>query len=262
MSERYEIKGVEVFGAGVHNGALYTMKDLDDLVDAFGRAGYHVPIKVGHVDDVGAPAWGWVANLRRVGGRLLADFVDLTRETYDLIRTRRYGQVSVEIWTNLKNAAGTFRRALKCVALLGAEIPAVPGLKPAWENLSVIDYGAIKVYTVSWRWTGMARMVLDPHAAGLEVDRRAQRFAMERNLSYSDAKKAVLQEDRTLAADYLGTTHPQQPRIVGEEVHRLTLAHMVQTGLRSYSHALHDVLGTHPDLAREYAEGAEEANRT
>ncbi len=37
---RYEIKDVEIFSTGTYNGDKYTTKDLDDILDSFGKTGY------------------------------------------------------------------------------------------------------------------------------------------------------------------------------------------------------------------------------
>lgn len=125
------IKGVEVFKTGTHNGDEYTGKDLDDMVGAFKELDYSPAIKVGHTKDApGCPAYGWVKNLRRVGDKLYADFEDMHDSVVDAVRNRLYDRVSAEIYFNLKRGEKTFRRALKAVALLGAEVPAVANLTP------------------------------------------------------------------------------------------------------------------------------------
>ena len=125
------IRGVEIFGTGTHNGDQYTEKDLDDMVAAFGKLDVKPALKVGHTKDkAGAPAYGWVTNLKRVGQKLVADFESMHDSVVGAIRDKRYDRVSSEIYFNLKRGGETFRRALKAVALLGAEVPAVTGLVP------------------------------------------------------------------------------------------------------------------------------------
>ena len=129
-----EIKDVEIFATGNHNGDTYTEADLDEMVSNYTKVGYMPPLKDGHCKDKpGMPALGWIQNVRRMGNKLVADFVDLHEKVYEAIKTRRYGTVSSEIFWNLKNNNGTFKRALKAVALLGAEIPGVADLKPLRE---------------------------------------------------------------------------------------------------------------------------------
>lgn len=131
LSYANNIKGVEIFKTGVHNGDEYTGQDLDDMVSAFGELDYSPAIKVGHTKDApGAPSYGWVKNLRRVGEKLYADFEDMHDSVVDAVRNRLYDRVSAEVYFNLKRGEKQFRRALKAVALLGAEVPAVADLTP------------------------------------------------------------------------------------------------------------------------------------
>ena len=125
------IKGVEIFAAGIHNGDTYTEQDLDEMVTAFGQLDYRPAIKIGHSKDTpGAPSYGWVTNLRRAGNKLLADFADMHDSVVDAVRKRAYDRVSSEVYFNLKRGGKQFGKALKAVALLGAEVPAVANLVP------------------------------------------------------------------------------------------------------------------------------------
>ena len=139
------IEGVELFATGTHNGDKYTEEDLDAIVEAFGKLDFKPPLKAGHGKDVpGMPALGWVANLRRVGSKLIADFSHMPDVVYQAIKDRRYNTVSAEIYWNLKRGGDAFRRALKAVALLGAEIPAVAGLRPLHEHFHADETVEVK----------------------------------------------------------------------------------------------------------------------
>lgn len=125
------IREVEIFASGEHNGDKYTEKDLDQMVEAFNELDFRPAIKVGHTKDKpGAPAYGWVTNLKRVGQKLFADLESMHDSVVDAVRNKSYDRVSSEIYFNLKRAGKVFPRALKAVALLGAEVPAVAGLIP------------------------------------------------------------------------------------------------------------------------------------
>ena len=144
-----EIKDVEIFATGNHNGDTYTETDLDEIVSNYSKVGYIPPLKDGHCKDKpGMPALGWIQNIRRMGNKLVADFVDLHEKVYEAIKSRRYSTVSSEIFWNLKNNNGTFKRALKAVALLGAEIPGVADLKPLREVVFNMESGEVKAYKV------------------------------------------------------------------------------------------------------------------
>lgn len=125
------IRGIEIFATGTHNGDEYTEKDLDDMVSAYKALDFKPALKVGHVKDkVGSPAYGYVENLRREGQKLLADFSSMHDSVVEAIRKRSYDRLSSEIYFNFKRGKDVFRRALKAVALLGSEVPAVAGLVP------------------------------------------------------------------------------------------------------------------------------------
>lgn len=125
------VRGVEIFSPGEHNGDKYTEQDLDDMIEAFKGLDFRPALKVGHTKDTpGAPAYGFVTNLRKAGGKLVADFESMHDSVVSALKDRRYDRVSSEIYFNLKRGGKMFRRALKAVALLGAEVPAVAGLVP------------------------------------------------------------------------------------------------------------------------------------
>jgi hypothetical protein len=145
-----ELKDREVFRVGTWNGRRFTKKDLDDIVEAAREVGFRPPLKLGHAENSGDPAWGWVENIRREGNKLLADFVDVPEELAQQIKEKRFDNVSAEIFFNLRRGveAGTklFRRALKAVAILGAETPAVSGLKPLSQFNQEADTNADYVF--------------------------------------------------------------------------------------------------------------------
>lgn len=154
----HELRGVEIFEAGEWNGDTYGVADLDEMVRAAQEVGFTPPIKAGHEDGQGQPALGWVENLRRVGSKLFADLVALPKAVYEAIKQRRYDRVSAEIFWNLERNGKTFPKALKALALLGAEVPAVD-LKPLSAYLSIppmpgIPAGSARGYAVTLELEG------------------------------------------------------------------------------------------------------------
>jgi hypothetical protein len=156
----YEIRDVEIFATGVHNGDEYTVRDLDEMVRAAREVGFTPPLKAGHAEVPGAPALGWVERLRRVGTTLVADFVGLPKAVYDAIRQRRYDRVSAEVYWGYERDGRTWGRVLKAVALLGAEIPAVPELRPLHEVVHTA-YGQVRSYTTTLREVGPMRITVE-----------------------------------------------------------------------------------------------------
>ena len=96
------------------------------------------PVTKGHFFSDGAPNEGLVNRLYARGDTLYADFVDVPAMTAQQIKDRRYTTVSVGLMSAESNAnPAKGKRYLGHVALLGADNPAVPGLRlPTDFNLS------------------------------------------------------------------------------------------------------------------------------
>lgn len=149
-----DISGVEIFSSGSHNGDTYTDKDLDAIVEAYGSLDFKPPLKAGHSKDKpGMPALGWVDNVRRNGGKLIADFKQIPELLYSAIKDGRYNTVSSEIYWNLTRGGKKYPRALKAVALLGADIPAVAGLRPLGDLVETFDSTNEEVHAYSMQFT-------------------------------------------------------------------------------------------------------------
>jgi hypothetical protein len=97
--------------------------------------GYGVPVKLGHTNKEGEPAYGWMSDLQVIGDTLVADFADMDPATVDAIGKRRYNSVSVELYPSIKYEDKTYENVLGGVAFLGAQWPAVKGLKPLSHSL-------------------------------------------------------------------------------------------------------------------------------
>ncbi len=151
------IDGVEIFRTGLWNGDKYSVQDLLDIVAANKDegVGFQPPVKLGHTDASGDPAYGWIENLRitfddakKTAARLIADFIDVPLEIVTLVKERRFDSVSSEIFWNFKRDGKTFRRVLKAVALLGSETPGVGNLKPLHQTVEFAgEWGATHAYT-------------------------------------------------------------------------------------------------------------------
>ena len=146
------LKGVEVFSIGKWRASTGPVSVdspmLDRMVENFKElnsvSGFGVPAKLGHSSAVGAPAYGWMSNLYREGDTLLADFSDMDSKLIDEIEKRRYNSVSVEIWPRIEHAGKVYKDVLGGIAMLGAEWPAVKGLKPLSASLFA-DAGSEKL---------------------------------------------------------------------------------------------------------------------
>lgn len=190
--ELFGLKEVEIFRAGKWNGDDYTIADIDAMITAFDQAGYRPPLKFGHEGDreeQGLPALGWVDKIYRKGSRLVADFADMPKEVYRAIKRRAYDAVSAEIYWNLTRDGKVFKRALKAVALLGAEIPAVAGLKPLRESAASEDgttFEAVHIHSLRPEDFGMDKdkVTKTPEELAAELEAANARIAQ---LSESNA---------------------------------------------------------------------------
>lgn len=159
-AETVDIKGVELAKVGKWAGGDgrgrpaqldITREDLTAAVAAYeyamangGASAAEVPIKVGHVaaqetfgdlaDKMadGAPAFGWVGNLRVVGDTLVGDYLRMPAKFAAMVKSGAWRNRSIEFYRNAKwpmGAAGkTFGMVMSAVAVLGATPPAVKGL--------------------------------------------------------------------------------------------------------------------------------------
>jgi hypothetical protein len=131
------LKGVEIFATGDWLGSKKVSADgamLDRIVHNFTElnsiSGFGVPGKLGHNTKPGDPAMGWMSSLVREGDKLVADFADVPSAIVDAIGKRRYNSVSIELYPQINHGGKTYKDVLGAVAFLGAEWPAVKGLKP------------------------------------------------------------------------------------------------------------------------------------
>ena len=142
------VRDVEIFSVGTWTDSAgqireFTSTDLDAIIAS---ASSSIPLKVGHtsvafngrVADAlglpvdlltgekgeGAPRLGLVAQLRRQGDKLLANFDGVPDPIADLIEGGQFNAVSVEM------VFKDDKPFLTATALLGAEHPAVGNLKP------------------------------------------------------------------------------------------------------------------------------------
>lgn len=164
--QTFTLEGREIFAVGVHNGDRYTTEDLDDIADNFNRLSSLIkpPLKLGHngaqeketLRD-GQPALGWVENVRRMGEKLVADFVQVPAVVYAAISSGRYKRISPEIVFKLKNHDQTYNTVLWAVSLLGADVPAVKNLLDIDKSVGALlsadtkdglEFASLQVYSL------------------------------------------------------------------------------------------------------------------
>lgn len=136
------LQGIEIFAVGEWRGnrkIKVTSETLDQMMasyDALGQTpGFRPPLVLGHGRTPGEPAYGWMDRMYRSGNKIVADFSDVPEYLVYSMKTKRYNSVSIEMYPTLDYNGKTFQNVLSAVAVLGAELPAVKGLKPLSESI-------------------------------------------------------------------------------------------------------------------------------
>lgn len=114
----------------------FTEQDFDDMATAHAALAGKVdpPLKLGHNDGQrllkadGLPAAGWVQKVRRVGDRLVADYIDVPPAIAALIDQNKLRKRSIEAIRNGEFGGKRWPIVLTAVALLGEDLPAVDSL--------------------------------------------------------------------------------------------------------------------------------------
>ena len=130
--QTFDIPGVEIFASGVWNGDKFTDADLDKIVTSFKKTKdlIHPFVKIGHSEEQSLlktdelPAAGFIENVKRVGSKLVADFVRVPKKIFEVIKRKAFSKISSELFVNLKAGGEVHPLALKAVAILGGETPA------------------------------------------------------------------------------------------------------------------------------------------
>jgi hypothetical protein len=127
---------VDIFRAGRHiamdgREVSFSDADLAKSAAAYDPAKHEAPAVIGHPEG-NAPAYGWVKRLSVSNGTLVAQFGDdIDAGFVDIVRAGRFKKVSASFYEpNSANnpCPGTYY--LRHVGFLGAQPPAVKGLRP------------------------------------------------------------------------------------------------------------------------------------
>lgn len=125
----------EIFRAGRHTDNRGVVRHITEADVAAAAAAYRpalheAPLTIGHPAD-NKPAYGWVTALQSRDGILLADFGELDDGFAAQVRAGRYKKVSASFYPpDHPDNPVPGHWYLRHVAFLGAQPPAVKGLKP------------------------------------------------------------------------------------------------------------------------------------
>lgn len=169
----HKLVGAEIFKVGKHNNLEFTEADLDAIVQAFTsfKDETRIPLKFGHNNEQpftdGQPALGWVDRVWRDGKTLFADFVGLPTVVFNAVKNGLYRNVSIELLKGIERDGTSFPWVLDAVALLGADTPAVRGLKDlqaltmSAKNLNGVKFKSAVVFTSSTNIGAKTSMTLE-----------------------------------------------------------------------------------------------------
>lgn len=111
---------------------VITDQDLADIerdTNALLAEDFRPPLRFGGHKEGLNPAYGWVGAVKKHGDRLSALFTDVPKAAAQAINQRLFKSVSSGLRFGFEVAGKTYAKVLHHVAVLGATLPAVTGLK-------------------------------------------------------------------------------------------------------------------------------------
>lgn len=124
---------VDIFTAGTHhddkgNQHAIDLAFLEQVVANFKPAEHEPPAVIGH-PKTDAPAYGWVCGLRVEGDALQAQFCDDDPTFEEMVEKGKFKKRSASFYLDAAKAPGGRVPQLRHVGFLGAQPPAVKGLR-------------------------------------------------------------------------------------------------------------------------------------
>ena len=125
---------IHIFSPGTQTSAQgvtreFTASDLKQVASSYKPGVHEAPIRVGHEDNDKVPSWGWVKGVKMKGEDLYAE-VEFSPLMEDYVKNGLYRKVSASFYapeSKINPEPGQW--SLRHVAMLGAQPPAVKGLK-------------------------------------------------------------------------------------------------------------------------------------
>lgn len=168
------MKKLQIFKPGRHTAMSGAVLEFSDAELSASAQGYdptlrEAPLVVGH-PTIDAPAYGWVKSLEYVDGRLYAIPDQVDAAFAELVNAGRYKKISASFYTpQAANNPKPGTYYLRHVGFLGAQAPAVAGLKSAsfaGGNDGVIEFAADIDTQSAIKWLKAAIKLHEDHMAG------------------------------------------------------------------------------------------------
>lgn len=162
------MKPFQIFRPGKHTSASgqtlsFSEADLERAARVYDPAVWKAPIVVGHPKDNG-PAYGWVGAMEFADGDVVASPEDVDPDFAELVKNKRFPNRSASFYAPGSPShplAGTPDHDtyyLRHVGFLGAQPPALKGLKPV--EFAAGDEGVVEfVESASFAWSSLNQMM-------------------------------------------------------------------------------------------------------
>jgi hypothetical protein len=129
------LKRIHLFKAGTHTAMSgqtldFSEEELRRAAQVYDPARHEAPIVIGH-PQTNAPAWGWVQQLDYADGELCATPHEVDEQFAELVKGGKFKKVSASWYLpDAPNNPVPGSLYLRHIGFLGAQPPAVKGLKP------------------------------------------------------------------------------------------------------------------------------------
>jgi len=167
--------GLQIFRAGRHRASTgqvldFSDADLDGAIAAYDPKLHEAPLVVGH-PTADRPAYGWVRSLARDGATMVADPRQVDAAFAEMVNEGRFKKISVAFYLpGASHNPTPGRYYLRHVGFLGAEPPAVKGLKDASfaddADDGVVEFAEVSLSTLSTAaslWRGLRDWMIGAH---------------------------------------------------------------------------------------------------
>jgi hypothetical protein len=203
----HTIPNVEILSTGTWTtmtGKTVTITDhdLQSIAATFGELKDRVKpfFKLGHEPDskqsliTGAPAMGWLQNVRAIGGKLVTDLHSVPDKVYQLIKAGAFRRISAEVardWTD--PATGKMHSmVLKAAGLLGATAPAINTLNDIMSLYGLAPDGELLTGDVFAFTDPKGETEMDPKELQAAIDAAVAKALTTQQEQFSDGVRKAL----------------------------------------------------------------------
>ncbi|ELU8418684.1 peptidase [Salmonella enterica] len=148
---------IHIFRAGTHTDMHgrrinFSDADLNEIAQNYNPALHEAPVVVGH-PKTDAPSYAWVRGIKKDRDGLKAEPRDIDPQFAELVKNRRYSKVSASFYCPDSPGNPTpGKYYLRHVGFLGAQPPAIKGLKPvsfAEDEEGVVEFADWSLQTTA-----------------------------------------------------------------------------------------------------------------